>query len=432
MNEPDVEVGLSEREKEVLFLAGEGLTDKEIALRLEIGPKTVRTYWDRMRAKLGAASRTEVLARALQTAYDAISESEQRLRQFVESMPVMFNAYDEESNIIVVNKECERLTGYRADQFYNGTAMEKALADEDYRALVMGRFLEARGSYRNEEVEITCADGAKKVIAWSSRASEAPIEGWASWSIGIDVTDRVRAQKSLEQSEANFRRLLETSSQGVWMVDTQHRTTFANQRLAEMFACKVEDILSNDESTYLDDESRQLLRELIATGPIGGTRTRFTFRFRRKDGVDLWAYVDVSPIFDLEGDLQGHAAILTDISRSKALEQTASMLRDLYETLLVDTGVAYLRFDRQMSIVDARLEGELLEPGSTSDDLETRLAPFDTWRKAFQGAFAELATTRFEGSIGSGDSMKTFSVTMMPEPTQQQRVGYALAILKAI
>src|SRR6476469_3339947 len=71
---------LSEREKEVLFLAGDGLTDKEIALRLSIGPKTVRTYWDRMRAKLGAASRTEVLAKALRSAYETLAESEQQLR----------------------------------------------------------------------------------------------------------------------------------------------------------------------------------------------------------------------------------------------------------------------------------------------------------------------------------------------------------------
>jgi PAS domain S-box-containing protein len=427
MNEPDVEVGLSEREKEVLFLAGEGLTDKEIALRLDIGQKTVRTYWDRMRAKLGAASRTEVLAKALQTAYDAIAESEHRLRKFVENMPVMFNAFDEEMNIILVNEECERLTGFKPADFYSGTAYERGLPNEDYRARVFGRFHEIKGDYRNEEVEFTCADGTKKMIAWSSRAKEAPVEGWASWSIGIDVTDRVRAQKSLEQSEANFRRLLETSSQGVWMVDTQHRTLFANQRLAEMFACRVEDILSNDETTYLDDESRQMLRELIATGPIGGTRTRFTFRFRRKDGVDLWAYVDVSPIFDLEGDLQGHAAILTDISRSKVLEQTASMLRDLYETLLADVGSNYIRFDRQMSVVDAKLEGGLLEPGLTSDDLEPSLLPFETWRTAFQAAFSEMETTRFEGMVGG----RPFEVTVMPEPTQQQRVGYALAILRS-
>lgn len=430
MNEPDVEVGLSEREKEVLFLAGEGLTDKEIALRLDIGQKTVRTYWDRMRAKLGAASRTEVLAKALHSAMDAVGESEQRLRKFVENMPVMFNAFDDELNLIVVNAECERVTGYHIEDLLSPDIHDLTMPDDDYRALVFGRFQEHKGAYRNLETEIVCADGTKKVIAWSSRAKEAPIEGWASWSIGIDVTDRVRAQKSLEQSEANYRRLLENSSQGVWLVDTQHRTLFANQRLADMFACSVDDILSNDESTFLDDESRQLLRELIATGPIGGTRTQFTFKFKRKDGVDLWAYVDVAPIFDLEGDLQGHAAILTDISRSKALEQSSTMMRSIFETVLSETGMDYLRFDRQMSIVDARLEGKENLLGRFGDDLEAVLFPLEKWTNGFQRAFTQLEKARFQGRIGEGDSSRCYDVTLLPEPTAQQRVGYVLALLK--
>jgi PAS domain S-box-containing protein len=431
-NETGTQVGLSEREREVLFLAGEGLTDKEIALRLDIGQKTVRTYWDRMRAKLGAASRTEVLAKAVHAALDAVQESEQRLRLFVDNMPVMFNAYDEELNIILVNQECERLTGYEPDEFYNGQAYERGMPDDDYRALVMGRFREIRGDYRDQEIEVTCADGTKRMIAWSSRAKEAPIEGWASWAIGIDVTQRVQAQKSLAQSEQNFRRLLETSSQGVWIVDTQHRTLFANQRLAEMFACSVEDILSNDETTYLDDQSRQLLRELIATGPIGGTRTRFTFRFKRKDGVDLWAYVDVAPMFDLDGDLQGHAAMLTDISRSKALEHSNSMIRDLYTRLLEKTDVGYIRFDRQMSVVDARLPGDLVPIGSTSDDLEKLLAPFEKWASGFASAFGLEESSTFDGTIGSGKSARAFQVALMPEPTPQQRVGYVLALLTEV
>jgi|GEM_PF-3512835 len=430
MNEADVEVGLSDREKEVLFLAGEGLTDKEIALRLEIGQKTVRTYWDRMRSKLGAASRTEVLAKAVQSAFDAVAASELRLRQFVASMPVMFNAYDEQSNIILVNEECERVTGYKPEQFYDGSAHEAAIPDDDYRARVLGHFLEVKGQYRDEEIEITCADGKKRVIAWTSRAKEAPIEGWASWAIGIDVTERVKAQRSLEQSEANFRRLLEDSSQGVWIVDTQHRTIFANQRLADMLACSVEDITSNDEAFFLDNESRQVMRELIATGPISGSRTRFTFKFKRKDGLDLWAYVDVAPIFDLEGDLQGHAAILTDISRSKALEQSVSLLRQMFDTVIRSSEMSFLRFDRQMSLVEASLPEAKPWLGRAGEELSTFLTPFMAWSRGFQKSFAEMEKVVFEGRVGEGDNAACYEVTLLPEPTAQQKVGYVLALLK--
>lgn len=56
---------LSDRERTVLLLAADGLTDKEIARNLGISLKTVGTYWDRMRHKFSASSRTQVLANFL-------------------------------------------------------------------------------------------------------------------------------------------------------------------------------------------------------------------------------------------------------------------------------------------------------------------------------------------------------------------------------
>jgi len=53
---------LSQREKQVLKLASEGLTDKMIAEALGMSPTTPGTYMTRIRHKLGASSRTEAVA----------------------------------------------------------------------------------------------------------------------------------------------------------------------------------------------------------------------------------------------------------------------------------------------------------------------------------------------------------------------------------
>jgi PAS domain S-box-containing protein len=53
---------LSRQEDAVLLLARTGLTDKEVAARLEIGLETVRTYWLRIRKKLGASTRAEAIS----------------------------------------------------------------------------------------------------------------------------------------------------------------------------------------------------------------------------------------------------------------------------------------------------------------------------------------------------------------------------------
>lgn len=51
---------LSRREGEVLHLACQGLTDKEIAAELGIACPTVRTYVSRLLIKTGAANRTQL------------------------------------------------------------------------------------------------------------------------------------------------------------------------------------------------------------------------------------------------------------------------------------------------------------------------------------------------------------------------------------
>lgn len=53
------------REAQILSLAAEGLTDRQISLDLDISLATVDTYWRRIRAKFGASSRTEAVAKAL-------------------------------------------------------------------------------------------------------------------------------------------------------------------------------------------------------------------------------------------------------------------------------------------------------------------------------------------------------------------------------
>ncbi len=60
--EPDELAALTERERKVLELIGEGLTNRQIAERLFLAEKTVKNYVTSVLAKLGMERRTQAAA----------------------------------------------------------------------------------------------------------------------------------------------------------------------------------------------------------------------------------------------------------------------------------------------------------------------------------------------------------------------------------
>ncbi|MEU3852253.1 response regulator transcription factor [Streptomyces sp. NPDC029554] len=64
--EPDALPGLTEREREILALIGEGLTNRQIGRRLYLAEKTVKNHISRLLAKLGVERRIQAAVLATQ------------------------------------------------------------------------------------------------------------------------------------------------------------------------------------------------------------------------------------------------------------------------------------------------------------------------------------------------------------------------------
>ena len=135
-------------------------------------------------------------------AEDALNEREKNLRLVIQNMPVMMDAFDKNGLIIVWNRECERVTSYRADEIVcNPRAMELLYPDDNYRHKMMTKWVKRGNNYYNWEWDITCKDGTIKTISWSNISERFPVSGWAAWGIGIDITWRKRALEDIQKRE---------------------------------------------------------------------------------------------------------------------------------------------------------------------------------------------------------------------------------------
>ena len=133
---------------------------------------------------------------------EALRGREENLRLVIQNMPVMMDAFDKDGLIIVWNRECERVTGYRANEIVgNPKALELLYPDDNYRQQMMTKWAKRGNNYYNWEWDITCKDGTTKTIAWSNISDRFPISGWATWGIGIDITRRKKALEGLQKRE---------------------------------------------------------------------------------------------------------------------------------------------------------------------------------------------------------------------------------------
>lgn len=127
MNRPPL--GLSEREWEIVRLGADGMTDKEIARRLGLSVTTITTHWVRMREKLKAFNRGQVIAKAMTVVFRESQEELARANALYRSLVDTLEDFavfmlDEERQILTWNPGVERIFGYSESEWVGMNADE--------------------------------------------------------------------------------------------------------------------------------------------------------------------------------------------------------------------------------------------------------------------------------------------------------------------
>lgn len=124
---------------------------------------------------------------AMKKLEQSLMENEVRSRTLFDHLPVMVAAMDQEGKIIAWNKECERVTGYQADEIIGRPeGLKRLYPDHATQESVRARH---GTDYRNSTVQVTCKDGSTKLVRWTGMSKQNPIPGWANWEIGVEVPD---------------------------------------------------------------------------------------------------------------------------------------------------------------------------------------------------------------------------------------------------
>ncbi|MDB5220149.1 MAG: two-component hybrid sensor and regulator [Myxococcaceae bacterium] len=142
----------------------------------------------------------------------------------------------------------------------------------------------------------------------------------------------------LLDSEARYRRIVETSNEGIWELDADGNTSFMNGRMAQMLGCEVSAALGLAPSSFLYEHG---LSSVVASleSLRAGRSTQIEVPLKRSDGAPLWVLLETSAIFDASRQYEGALVMVMDISeRRKA--QEANLERMRIAELTAEVGVA--------------------------------------------------------------------------------------------
>ncbi len=159
-----------------------------------------------------------------------------------------------------------------------------------------------------------------------------------------------RKVQELRESEEKYRRLIEDSTEGVWVFDENANTSLLNPRMAEMLGYTIKEM--NGKSLYAFMEENEVKKaKLKLNNRKDGIKEEQEIEFLHKNGNKIYTILSSSPIFDQNGKFKGAMAFIKDITERKRAEK-----------LIIEENLKLAELNRIKKSLITRISHELKTP----------------------------------------------------------------------
>ena len=265
----------------------------------------------------------------------ALRLNEEKFKNFAENLQVMIYTYDSKGKFTYVNRKCVQLAGYSRSEFLQMHFLD--IVREDYRKLVLEHAMTRRigqGDGQAYDIAVVNKEGQEFWLEISGIRLEGEGDEVTVLASAVNITDRMKSEEALKESETKFRNLFEQSTDPMLLLD---ENGFFDCNLAAVKGLKAE----SKEALLIhpagispefqpDGSSSRVKAEIEINKAFTVGTNRFEWLHQDFTGHHFWADVSLTVI-----PFRNRKILFTvwrDISDIKKLEQ---LLRDEREQLMV-------------------------------------------------------------------------------------------------
>ena len=191
-------------------------------------------------------------------------------------------------------------------------------AAERVRMLAVFDELEATGErVAHLRTRVVTRAGDERTIAWSIDFLPDPGSPGERLAVamGIDLTDRLAGDRVLQRNETIHRLLLENLQEGIWWIDPEGRSRYANARLAELLGVHAAELVGMPIDGFLAIGLDALAAPVCEDAKL-----------RRADGSLAFVHVSGGPLDPTRDGVNGALLSIVDLSVQRRLVEEHALL----------------------------------------------------------------------------------------------------------
>jgi PAS domain S-box-containing protein len=230
------------------------------------------------------------------------------------------------------NKGAEQIYGYSAEETLGQNA---SILEPEHLKGDIKRFNERikRGEkVKNYETVRLRKDGTQiNVSVTLSPVFDIHGKLTAISSIARDITESRRAEEKLRESEEKYRNIIETTNEGIVVIDADLRIIYINKNLTDKGGYSQEEVIGRPWWDFTDEEGKAVAKLHMDKRREGIDET-YELKLIRKDGSPFWVLVSSKSLLDKDDKFAGSLSMLTDITERKKAEEKIKSLATVVES----------------------------------------------------------------------------------------------------